>query len=290
MWITIFIKEDKKMMLIIFRMAATIFLLLSVIISNYHIDINTYNYSDKKSEVSKIVLISDLHGREFGKNNKRLINKIASLKPDIICLAGDFIDKDNTPDDNTEFIDFLNNIAEISPVYYSYGNHDIGYYNTNGFSLLDDIRKTGCIVLEEEFVDVEINGKQIRIGGMFDYAFNQQYVSQEEWVQDSTYIFLDKFTDTDRMKILMCHRPESFIYENASFWEIDYVLSGHTHGGIWRFPFIGGVIAPEQGLFPTYDKGEYAINNIRMIISSGLSGYKKIPRLFNSPEITVIEF
>lgn len=270
-------------------LTAAIFLLLSVIISNYHIDINTYNYSDKKSEVSRIVLISDLHGREFGKNNKRLINKIASLKPDIICLAGDFVDEDNTPDDNAEFIVFLNNITDISPVYYSYGNHDLGYFNRNGFALIDEIKSTGCIVLEEAYVDIEINKKPIRLGGIFDYAFNQQYVSPEKWHNDDTFRFLIDFTDTDRIKILLCHRPESFIYENASFWEIDYVLSGHTHGGIWRFPFIGGVIAPEQGLFPEYDKGEYDINNIKMIISSGLSGYKNIPRLFNCPEITVIE-
>lgn len=280
---------NKKHRIIIFTTAAAIFLLLSVIISNYNIDINTYNYSENKSEVGRIVLISDLHGREFGEYNKQLIDKIISLKPDIICLAGDFIDEDNTTDDNAEFIDFLNKISEISPVCYSYGNHDLGYYNTNGFSLLDDIRKTGCIVLDEEFVDVEINGKQIRIGGMFDYAFNQQYLSPEEWKHDSTFIFLDKFTDTARTKILMCHRPESFIYEDASLWNVDYVLCGHTHGGIWRLPFIGGVIAPEQGFNPEYDKGEYDINNIKMIISSGLSGYKKIPRLFNSPEITVIE-
>ena len=269
---------------------AAFILLLSVIISNYHIEINTYHYSENKPEFCRIVLITDLHGREFGKNNKRLINKIASLKPDIICLAGDFIDEDNTSDDNTEFINFLNDITDISTVYYSYGNHDLGYFNQNGFSLFDEIKSTGCIVLEEEYVDIEINEKPIRLGGMFDYAFNQQYVSPEKWYNDDTCRFLVDFTNTDRTKILMCHRPESFIYDNASLWNIDYVLCGHTHGGVWRFPFIGGIIAPEQGLNPEYDKGEYNINNIKMIISSGLSGYKKIPRLFNRPEITVIEF
>ena len=125
---------------------------------------------------------------------------------------------------------------------------------------------------------------------MFDYAFNQQYLPEDEWTDDSTCKFLNEFTDTDRTKILMCHRPESFIYEDASLRSIDFVLCGHTHGGIWRLPFLGGLIASEQGLFPEYDKGEFNLNNIRMIISSGLSGYKKIPRLFNSPEITVIEF
>ncbi len=290
MWITIFNKEDKKMMLIIFRKAAAIFLLLSVIVSNYHLEITRYNYAENPEKTTKIVLLTDLHGNSYGKDNNRLISKITDIQPDIICLAGDFIDKDNTSDDNSEFIDFLNSITTISPVYYSYGNHDLSYFNQNSFSFIDEIKSTGCIILEEEYVDIEINKKLIRLGGMFDYAFNQQYVSREEWMQDSSFVFLDDFTDTDRIKILLSHRPESFIYDNASLWNIDYVLCGHTHGGVWRLPFIGGLIAPEQGLFPEYDKGEFDLNNIKMIISSGLSGYKKIPRLFNSPEITVIEF
>lgn len=271
-------------------MTAAIFLLLSVIISNYHLEVKRYNYPDDISDVCRIVVISDLHGNAFGKNNENLLKKIRKLSPDMICLAGDFIDEDNTSKDNEELINFLEKLTDITPVYYSFGNHDLGYFKINGYSLLDDISETGCVILEEEYVDIDVNDKKIRLGGIYNYAFNQQYASKEEWMNDSTFIFLDKFTDTDRTKILMCHRPESFIYDNASFWDIDYVLCGHTHGGIWRLPFIGGLIAPEQGLFPEYDKGEYNINNITMIISSGLSGYKKIPRLFNSPEITVIEF
>ena len=270
--------------------AAAIFLLLSVIISNYHLEITTYNYAENSESTTKIVLLTDLHGNSYGKDNNRLISKITDIQPDIICLAGDFIDEDNSEEDNAEFISFLYRITDISQVYYSYGNHDVGYFLSNGYTIIDDIRKTGCTVLEEEYVDIEINGKIIRVGGMFDYAFNQQYLPEDEWADDSTCKFLNEFTDTDRTKILLCHRPESFIYEDASLRSIDFVLCGHTHGGIWRLPFIGGLIAPEQGLFPEYDKGEFDINNIKMIISSGLSGYKKIPRLFNSPEITVIEF
>lgn len=281
---------NKKHKAITTIMAAAIFLLLSVIVSNYHLEITTYNYAENPEKTTKIVLLTDLHGNSFGKDNCRLLTKIKDITPDIICLAGDFIVEDNTAEDNTKFIKLLNNLTEISPVYYSFGNHDLNYFNKNGYSLLEEMQATGCIVLEEEYVDIELNYKKLRLGGMFDYAFNQQYLPEDEWADDSTCKFLNEFTDTDRVKILMCHRPESFIYEDASFRNIDFVLCGHTHGGIWRLPFLGGLIAPEQGLFPEYDKGEFDLNNIKMIISSGLSGYKKIPRLFNSPEITVIEF
>lgn len=279
----------KKRSKVILSVTAAIFLLLSVIISNYHIETKKYCFYDDVSDKIKIVLLTDLHGKQFGKDNENLLNKIKELNPDIICLAGDFIDEDNTAEDNETFISFLDKLTDINPVYYSFGNHDLNYLNENDFDLVNEIKNTGCIILEEEYVDIEINYKKIRLGGMFDYAFNQQYIAKSEWQTDSTYKFLKEFTDTDRIKILLCHRPESFIYDDASNWNIDYVLCGHTHGGIWQFPFIGGIIAPEQGLFPEFDKGEFDLNNIKMIISSGFSGYKNIPRLFNCPEITVIE-
>ena len=281
---------SRKYKLLFSITAAAIFLLLSVIISNYYIEINTYSYVDDISDAARIVLITDLHGKEYGRDNEKLIKKISEINPDIICLAGDFIDESNTKEDIDKFIDLLEKLSRINQTYYSYGNHDTAYFNIAGYDALKEIESTGCIILNEEYVDIDINYKKIRLGGMYDYAFNQQYLPSEEWMSDSTFVFLKDFISTDRTTILMCHRPESFIYEDAALWNIDYVLCGHTHGGIWRLPFIGGLIAPEQGFFPEYDKGEFNIGNIKMIISSGLSGYKKFPRLFNSPEITVIEF
>lgn len=266
------------------------FVITELFISNFNLNITNYKYSYSNQHSVKIVFISDLHGRMYGKNNSRLINKIANQEPDIICLGGDFIDENNTDEDNTEFLNLCEALVDIAPVYYSYGNHDLAYFESHGFDILDNMEQIGCTVLNEEYIDIEINSTSLRIGGMFDYAFNQQYLPHEEWVNDSTYKFLQDFTDTDRQNILLCHRPESFIYgESSLLWDIDYVLCGHTHGGIWRLPIIGGLIAPEQGLFPEYDYGEFELENIKMIISSGLSGYKSIPRLFNSPEITVIE-
>ncbi len=278
-------KSSKKVLLT----ALAIFLLLSIIFSNYHIEVITYNYADDAESDCRIVLISDLHGREFGKDNSVLLKKIVEVEPDIICLAGDFIDEDNTPADNNEFLLLLSNLTELAPVYYSFGNHDLNYLENNFSDLVERMENAGCTILDENFVDIEINGLLLRLGGIFDYAFNQQYVPLSEWQSDSTHKFLTDFTNTDSTKILMCHRPESFIYDDASLWNIDFVLCGHTHGGLWQLPFIGGTIAPEQGFLPEYDKGEFILNNIRMIISSGFSGYKYIPRLFNPPEITVIE-
>ena len=279
-----------KRIKVLFSLLLSALIVIFIITSSFHINVKTYNHAENKDNISRIVFISDLHGRSFGKNNSVLINKIRTICPDIICLGGDFINDEDSDDDISELIELLKQLRKIAPTYFSYGNHDLNYINANGDSVSDQIRNSGCIILEEEYTDIEIGDKQVRLGGMFDYAFNQQYVPQNEWNSDSTFKVLTDFTDTERIKILMCHRPDSFIYEDASNWDIDYVLSGHTHGGLWQLPLIGGVIAPEQGFFPTYDKGEFDIGNIKLIISSGFDGYKNIPRLFNCPEITVVEF
>ncbi len=282
--------KNKKLKITLSLTTAIVFILLSVLISENHIVVKKYNYATDNSGLCRIVFISDLHSRSFGEDNSELLDKIVEQNPDLICLGGDFINDEATDEEISDFITLLTKLKEIAPTYFSYGNHDLNYINAYGDNVSPLIENTGCTILEEEYVDIEINGCPIRLGGMFDYAFNQQYVPDEEWQNDSTYKFLVDFTSTDKTTVLLCHRPDSFIYDDASLWDIDYVLSGHTHGGLWRFPIIGGIIAPEQGIFPQYDKGEYDIGNIKLIISSGFDGYNNIPRLFNCPEITVVEF
>lgn len=281
-------KKKRLKIIIPIISAAVIILLLSVLISNFCIEIKKYSVSE--SPETRIVFISDLHGRKFGKDNSRLIKKISKQEPDIICLVGDFIDEDNTHDDNEEFLSLVKKLLDIAPVYYSIGNHDLVYFNENGYDFADSLQNSGCVILDNDYVDLEINGASVRLGGIFEYAFNQKDLSKWVWQESDIYKFLSDFTATDSTTVLMCHRPDSFIYGNASLiWNIDTVLCGHTHGGLWRLPFIGGIIAPEQGFNPVFDKGEFTIGNIKMIISSGLAGYGKIPRLFNLPEITVID-
>lgn len=91
---------------------------------------------------------------------------------------------------------------------------------------------------------------------------------------------LNILTDTENMfAILLSHRPEPF--EASVKSGIDLVFSGHAHGGQFRLPFVGGLIAPDQGLFPKYDAGKYVENNTNMVISRGI-GNSIIPIRFNN--------
>ncbi len=93
--------------------------------------------------------------------------------------------------------------------------------------------------------------------------------------------------DESRYTILLSHRPE--LFETYLDSGIDLVFSGHAHGGQFRLPFIGGLVAPNQGLFPKYDSGLYTDGGTSMVVSRGI-GNSIIPfRFHNCPEIVLVE-
>lgn len=115
--------------------------------------------------------------------------------------------------------------------------------------------------------------------------------TMEEFESSDEYVFLKDTENTDLPTIVLAHMPDTFIFNGAhNYWSnIDFVVSGHTHGGVVRLPFAGGLYAPMQGFFPEYDHGFYKLGEeMEMVITSGLSSYKFIPRFLNLPEICVL--
>ena len=145
-------------------------------------------------------------------------------------------------------------------------------------------------VLEEGYRDVEIGGCKVRIGGMYEYAFALDGDNSAENLTGNVRDFLEEFQNTDRYKIMLCHRPDSFVFGDASdYWKIDLVISGHDHGGQVVIPFKGGLYGGDQGWFPPYVHGLYRTGRIRLFVTSGLSSEKqKLPRWNNRPEIAVL--
>lgn len=92
--------------------------------------------------------------------------------------------------------------------------------------------------------------------------------------------------DNDGYTILLSHRPELFTTYTAS--GVDLVFTGHAHGGQFRIPFVGGLVAPNQGFFPEYDAGLYTAETTNMVVSRGV-GNSIIPlRINNRPELIVV--
>lgn len=235
----------------------------------------------------RFILLSDLHGKSFGRENFRLIAKIQEQSPDAIFLDGDMIDSSAEQADVQELLRLIERLCEM--VYFAPGNHELEYMQTDA-SLLTQVSEAGAVVVNDSYVDVTIAGQPLRIGGTMGHAFYFGR-SEEEFSSSPEYQFLKAFEDTDVPKICLAHMPDTFIFNGAyNLWNVDLVLSGHTHGGLIRLPFIGGLYAPMQGWFPEYDRGYFRLGeHMQMVISAGLSGHSVIPRINNPPEIVVID-
>ena len=270
--------------IIVITITATIFSNACIKISEYTINLSGLSGS------ARIVVISDLHGKEYGKDNRQLLAKISEQNPDAIFVVGDMLDDGDAENSFSKTTKLLNALLDIAPVYFSYGNQEKEYSGDIIDEFVKTITESGIIVLDDSFVDCEIGGQKIRIGGTMGHAFPFGR-TKEDFENSNEYIFLKDMEKTDLPTIVLAHMPDTFIFNDAhNYWSnIALVVSGHTHGGIVRLPFAGGLYSPMQGFFPEYDYGFYTLGEkMQLVITSGLSGYKFIPRFLNLPEICVL--
>ncbi|MCQ4923309.1 metallophosphoesterase [Tissierella carlieri] len=270
-----FIITNRKILLIIFILSA---FYNGLIVKNYKI--RTDKILDSHS--IRIVLISDLHSHVYGKNQSKIINKIKKQNPDIIALAGDIAD-DMVPIEGTKL--FLEGINDIAPVFYVTGNHEIW---TDEVDYIKEVFKSfNIIVLENDYRKVDINGVELVMAGVDDPDIIKYERPHSNW-NEEIYKSFSNIEDVSGYKVLLSHRPEAVDFYNSL--PFDMVLSGHSHGGQVRIPFIlNGLFAPNQGFFPKYAGGVYEQESYTHIVSRGVSFNPRLPRIFNPPEIVVID-
>lgn len=207
----------------------------------------------------RFVFVSDLHDAD----NDIILSTIEECKPDGILVGGDYTHNAYL---NKRGFEFLSRAANICPVYTSLGNHE---------SITSDIQKktleTGCTLLDNTFVNVD----GIIIGGLTSGYFYEDCLPRLDMLND--------FCNGNGYKILLCHHPE-YYEKYLKDKSIDLILSGHAHGGQWRF-FGRGVYAPGQGLFPKYTSGMY---DGKLIVGRGLGSKVRIPRINNRPEVILL--
>ena len=265
-------------------------LTLSVYRSQYALTLTRYELpSPKLTAPIRIVHLTDLHNRSFGEDNARLVSLVAQQKPDLILMTGDMINgREPETDVATRLVEQL---TAVAPVYFSYGNHEITHRSEFDVDIRALFEEVGATVLERAYVDVTVNGQALRLGGMYGYALPEKYLRTGEAKQRECE-FLKDFQDTQAYTVLLAHLPTCWIQnDNLDVWQIDCVLSGHEHGGQIRLPFLGGLYAPDQGLFPGRSSGIYASQDGSsvMVLSRGLGSGVGVPRFNNVPEIVVVD-
>lgn len=278
-------KKMKKRKIIILVVFLFLFMVSWLLWGNLSVETSQLKVTSKDlpQEFDKfsIAHISDLHNAGYGKNNEMLIDILKSESPDIIAITGDLIDSNNT--DLEVAISFAQQAAKIAPCYFVAGNHE-AWIGSQYEELKTSLENVGVTILQDEAIELYYGDKCIQLIGLNDPDFSERDNFLSESILETK---LSQMNIRDGFTMLLSHRPECFnVYQTKN---IDLVLSGHAHGGQFRLPFLGGVIAPNQGFFPKYDAGIYTENGTTMIVSRGI-GNSIIPlRINNRPEIVIIE-
>ncbi len=240
-----------------------------------------YRNLPKSANGLRAVLLSDLHNKCYGKNERKLYDKIVELRPDVVFMTGDMISHDFPR--MGSFLRFVKDLSGEFPVFYVNGNHECSDLTESEFLRYNaEMKKCGAVCLDnrsEIFRDMRIYGV------CYDAKFyrgvrNHKFSFSEFSVSDMN--FYCKKKSSEGFSVLLAHNPADF--ETYAKWGADLTLSGHIHGGFLRLPIIGGILSPELKLFPKYQSGVYKKNSRKLVVSRGLGRI----RVLNRPEIISI--
>ncbi len=230
----------------------------------------------------RIAQVSDFHNAGNDRSAERLSEKIKKENPDIIVLTGDLVDSNRTDVDVA--INLVEKLVDIAPCYYVTGNHEAWLEPGKYEELESRMLACGVTVLRDEEVLLSRGGQQISLVGVDDPDLA---IQTSRLVVASAPTLINQLSTEKSFAILLSHRPE--YYEKYLESDVNLVLSGHAHGGQFRLPFVGGLVAPGQGMFPEYDSGVYREDDFAMVVSRGV-GNSIIPVRFNNrPEVVVVE-
>ena len=232
----------------------------------------------------RIAQVSDLHDAHLGKEHGKLIGALRDARPDIIVLTGDMVDSSRTDIENT--IGFACHVVGIAPTYYVNGNHEALIADREYEILTDRLRTCGVTILEDECTEISRGEHSVRLIGLNDIG-HLDVAGVNAKIEAMRQTLERLLAENAGFSVVLSHRPE--LMDAYAQTSADLVLTGHAHGGQIRLPFIGGIIAPGQGLFPEYDSGLYTQNNTKMIVSRGI-GNSIVPiRVNNRPELLIAE-
>ena len=278
--------KKRKITVLFLGAAVLLAIVIWVLWGNTALELNTYTVSsDRLPEAFggyRIAQVSDLHNTEIGQDNETLLAMLRDAQPDLIAITGDLIDSRHT--DVAAALQFIREAVKLAPCYYVTGNHEARVFEYE--ELKAGMELEGVTVLEDACAEITLNGESITLLGVNDPSYQTDYLFGDAAAVVNTKLEA-LHQDGNGYTVLLSHRPELFdTYVESG---VDLVLSGHAHGGQFRLPFIGGLVAPNQGLFPEYDAGIYTKENTNMLVSRGI-GNSILPfRVNNRPEVILIE-
>lgn len=223
----------------------------------------------------RIAIVSDVHGKEFGQDNRTLLKRVAELEPNMIALTGDLV---HSREQLPMIEPLARGLSEIAPTYYVTGNHEWAARCVNDVKRI--LTNCGVKVLSNEYQMLEQDGDKLAILGAEDLngvagqKTIKELADEVRWAEgEDTYL------------LLLSHRNNRYeTYQEAG---VDLTLAGHAHGGIIRLPGTDGLIG-HKGFFPKYTNGRYDLSYGQMVVSRGLGSKPPLYRLFNHPHLPLV--
>lgn len=266
---------------------ATLFVFISFYKSNFTFKTTKYKVSSPEIPNAfdgfKIAQISDLHASKFGTEQDKIIEVLKEENVDLIVFTGDLISRNTSKLE--EFAQSLKKMIRMFPSYYIPGNHELSRNNDKKYKeFLKDLKNEGMVLLGNRTIPIYKRGSNIYLSGLNEGLSFYKGKSKNKSIPVESMVTAP---ERSKFSILLAHNP--FYFDSYMNWGADLVLSGHVHGGAIRLPFIGGILSPEVGLFPKYDKGIYDRGLQKMIVSVGMGDSFPGFRLFNQKELVIVE-
>ena len=227
----------------------------------------------------RVAHLSDIHGATFGERNERLVSRVSEAAPDLIAVSGDVLRRH--VDVTEASVRLLRDLSALAPVVVSRGNHDLGSREWRG--LQRGTSGANVFLLVNESRRVDLRGNTVVVAALDDlWGFRSAAEYERE-----LHRLARACASAPGPRILLSHRPEYMrLYRETPF---DLVLAGHAHGGQVRLPGLGAIWAPEQGFLPRHADGAHQENETTLVVSRGLGPSSMPVRIFNPPEVIVID-
>lgn len=244
--------------------------------------------SDKIKKPVSIIFLSDIHSQKFKDGGKNLLNMINASKPDFIFFGGDIFDKYAKEKEIEKAKELVMQIANQNKnCYYVLGNHEVDC--KLGIDFKDFLSDTGINFFNGSSYELTAgSGQKILVGGV-DFIAGDSCAKETcdalEQIEQKNEL-IRRTEETGLFSVLLRHVP----MKTEGDEKIDLILSGHNHGGLWRFPNTNaGVAGGGTKFFPRYVHGEYKNGDSTMIVGSGIvTETYLLPRLYNVPEVVSI--
>lgn len=256
---------------------------------NYTFSVEEFDVSSKRIPEGfhgyRILQISDLHNSRYGKGNKRLLQRIMALDPDVIFYTGDMISKESPSKDHFRML--IEGLSHKYPAFFVDGNHEDGLKGKEKEAFIALLKRNGITHLENQSIRLEEEGVPITVHGL---RLPAQYLRNTYDAQGKLRLSgkdLNHYLGrkSDGFHILLAHNP--LYFPSYADYGADLTFSGHVHGGLLRLPFLGGVFSPDRSFFPRYSRGLYERDDSTMVVSPGIGGIRL--RVFNRPALYVVK-